>query len=186
MESTIAAYEDAYRDATTEVTERTERLSHEQFNWKPSPDSWSVAECLVHLNRLNGPYVAIMQHALEQSRRNGAEPFRYGPVARYFIASVGPEVNRKTRTFSQMEPTKGTDHQAAEVLDAFRSINDGFLHVLAHAGRERLDLGRIRIRSPFLPILWLPVGAFLEALAGHEHRHLDQARRVTEHPGFPA
>jgi hypothetical protein len=71
------------------------------------------------------------------------------------------------------------------VLADFRALTDGFLAVLARAEREGLDLSKVRIASPFLRLLRLPVGAFLEALAGHAQRHLDQARWVTAHPGFP-
>ena len=185
MESTIAAYDASFRQATDDATTHVEGLSHAQFNWKPSPDVWSVAECLVHLNTSNAPYVESIQQALEGSRRTGAPPYRYGPVARLFIAATEPEADRPSKTFPSMRPTPGTDHQAPAVLDTFRAINERFLEVLALADREALDLARIRIGSPFLPILRLPVGAFVEALAGHEHRHLNQARRVTAHPGFP-
>ena len=50
---------------------------------------------------------------------------------------------------------------------------------------EGLDVSRMRMPSPFLKLMRLPLGAFLEALAGHELRHLKQARRVTADPGFP-
>ncbi|HLT45842.1 MAG TPA: DinB family protein [Rubricoccaceae bacterium] len=184
MESTPAAYADAFRRAYDEAAALAGGLTAEQFNWKPAPDVWSVAECLVHLNRANAPYPEAMERALEGAPK-GTPPFRYGPVARWFIASVGPRPKRKVKTIPKMAPAPATDYAADRVLADFRALTDDFLRIIARAEREGLDLARVRIGSPFVPLLRLPVGAFLEALAGHEQRHLDQARRVTERPEFP-
>jgi hypothetical protein len=186
MDATLAAYADAYRRAYGEAAALAEALTPAPFNWKPAPDVWSVAECLVHLNTMNAPYVTAIEEALAEGGPQGAPPFRYGWLARRFIASTGPQPKRKMKTFGRMKPTPSSDYAPDRVLADFKALTDGFLALLARAEAERLDLSRIRIRSPFLPILRLPVGAFLEALAGHEQRHLDQARRVKEAPGFPA
>ena len=180
MESTPAAYARAYRRAYDEAATLAASLTQEHFNRKPSPDAWSVAECLVHLNTTNAPYLTLMEEALANGGPEGDPPFVYGWLARQFIASVGPQPKRKAKSPLKMRPAPGTDYAADRVLADFKALTDGFVALLGRAEAERLDLARIWISSPFLPILRLPVGAFLEALAGHEQRHLDQARRVAE------
>jgi hypothetical protein len=189
MESTPAAYADAYRRAYDEAAALATSLTPVQFNWKPAPDVWSVAECLVHLNTTNAPYLAAMEQAVEAASAKGgprgAPPFRYGRAARRFIAATGPQPGRKMKSPAGMRPAPSSSYAPDRVLADFKALNDGFLALLARAERERLDLSRIRVASPFFPLLRLPVGADLEALTGHEQRHLAQARRVTEHPAFP-
>lgn len=185
MDSTPAAYAEAFRRTYDEAAALAGGLSTEQFNWRPSPEAWSVAECLVHLNTMNAPYLTAMEEALAGGGPEGAPPFRYGWLARRFIAANGPQPTRKVKTFTRMKPAPSSDYAADRVLADFKALTDGFLALLARAEAERLDLARIRISSPFLSILRFPVGAFLEALAGHEQRHLGQARRVAEHPAFP-
>lgn len=185
MESTPAAYAEAYRAARREAEALASGLTPAQFNWKPAAESWSVAECLVHLNRTNAAYGPPMERALARQVPRGAPPYRYGPVARWFIATVGPRPRRPVKTFSRLDPVTSMDYRPDRVLADFGATTDAFLGVLARAEREGLDLSRPRIGSPVFPLLRLPVGAFLEALAGHDARHLDQARRVTEHPAFP-
>ncbi|NNF58700.1 MAG: DinB family protein [Rhodothermaceae bacterium] len=182
MNSTLASYAASYRQANDEAEALVQPLTAEQFNWKPDATSWSVAECLVHLNTANAPYAAAIRERIAEGGPQGQGPFRYGWFARMFVKSIAPEGTLKMKTAPSMNP-KASQHDKAAVLDEFNAINATLLEQVERA--EGLDVSKIRIASPFLKAMRLPVGAFLEALAGHELRHLRQAQRVTEHPGFP-
>ena len=183
MESTPLAYGEAYRSALQGMEELAEPLSASAFNWKPDPDTWSVAECFEHLVRTNGPYLTVFEKTIAHGRPKGTPPFQYGWFARQFIGATSPK-GRPVKTFGGMKPgTAGSAIDKPRVMDSLRSQTTRLEQILASA--EGLDLSRIRVRSPFVPILYLPIGAFLEALAGHEHRHLAQARRLIQHTGFP-
>ena len=133
MESTPAAYADAYRRAYDEAFALAGKLSPEPFKWKPAPDVWSVAECLVHLNTMNAPYVTALEEAFAEGMPEGQPPFRYGWLARQFIASTGPQPKRKTKTFARMEPAPSTDYAPDRVLADFKALTDGFLALLERA-----------------------------------------------------
>ena len=45
---------------------------------------------------------------------------------------------------------------------------------------DGLDLGRVRVRSPFIPLLSVDLGSAFALVAVHERRHLWQARQVLE------
>ena len=183
MESSLDAYAETYRRATADADALVAGLSPAQFNWKPDASSWSVAECLVHLNTTNAPYVEQMGALLKDGGPRGGPPFRYGMLARLFIASTSPNVRLKSKTLPAMMPAT-SQYGKPQVMAEFDRINEAFQQLIDQA--EGLDVSKIRMRSPFLKVVRLPVGAFLEALAGHELRHIAQARRVTQHPGFPA
>lgn len=185
MESTPAAYAASYRAAYTEAAALATPLSPSQFNWKPAPDVWSVAECLVHLNTANAKYLPTLERAVASGGPQGEPPFRYGGVARWFIASTGPQGRRKLPAPAGIRPTPATHYDADRVLADFRALMTGLDEAISRAAQARLDLARVRIASPILPLLRLPAGAFFESIAGHAQRHLTQARRVTERPDFP-
>ncbi len=161
-------------------------LSDDQFNWKPSPESWSVGECLDHLNRVASEYVRALTAAIQKADRGASGPFRYGWVSRKFVASLSPG-SRSLKTATAMKPAdSGGDRSRLhkhETLDEFIRLTDGLVQIVYDA--DSVDLARTKMRSPFLWLLRLPVGAFIEALGHHAHRHLDQAERVVGEIDFP-
>lgn len=185
MQPTPDAYAAAFRRALAEFEEIAGPLSRPAFNWRPAPEKWSVGQCIDHLNRMSERYLPELEATVSAGGPGGQPPFHYGPLGRLFIRGTSPEVLLKVRTMDAMAPRAG-DLDPAEVLATLRAHTARFLDVIARA--RGLDLSKIRMRSPFLPrvpFLTFPVGALLEGSAGHELRHLDQARRVTEAPGFP-
>ena len=73
--------------ALVEAEALVKPLTHEQFNWKPSSEEWSVAECIEHLNKSGQAYEPAFEQALEKGGPGGAPPFRYGFFA---VSDVSP------------------------------------------------------------------------------------------------
>jgi hypothetical protein len=108
----------------------------------------------------------------------GRPPFRYDLRGRLFIDGTSERVVRRQKTIRAMEPTN-TPVDPAATLDLYHDNTRRFLRLVERA--EGLDLSRIRARSPYLPaipFLTFPVGALIEGTAGHQLRHLAQARRA--------
>lgn len=125
--------------------------------------------------------------ALDKGGPAGKPPFSYGLVGRWFIAMIAPKMKRTLKTPAKMNPTLTTPDggfQPATVMAAFREVTESMIAVCNRA--DGLDLTRIRVASPFLNVLKLQIGAFLEGNAGHCLRHLAQAQRVVAHPDFPS
>ena len=159
-----------------------------QFNAKPDPDAWSVAECVVHLNLVAEGYLPLLEKAVADGAPRGAGPFRYGFVARKLMsvyAPDGPDVRTKTR--ARLDPSTGADRShldKARTLAAFDGYVDRYVAVCERA--DGLDLARIKVRYPFMRLLRLPLGAFLAITAGHALRHVEQARRAAEAGALPS
>ena len=161
-----------------------------QANWKPEHDKWSVAECLRHLNETGSRYAAAIRKATEKARLEGkmaAGPHEYGWVGRAFVRAVTPG-SRPMKTWGSMKPptsppdasTLDADAELAAFVAARRSL------ISTCAAADGVALGRAKMRSPVMPLLRLPVIAFLDATAAHDARHLEQAAQVTLHPDFPS
>ena len=155
-------------------------LPDDVFNAKPSATSWSAGECVVHLNKIAKGYLPRMEGAVSDPGALRAQgPFRYGWVSRRFIASVTPG-SRKLPTAGTMKPpqTDGlrSDVDRQRAVARFDADIGRYLEVIDRA--EGLDLAHIKLSSPFLALLRLPLGAFLEAMGQHSLRHVLQAERA--------
>jgi hypothetical protein len=71
----------------------------------------------------------------------------------------------------------------AQVLDRFLRSNARTREIIRRAADY--DVNRLRFRNPFAPVIRFTVGTGLEILSQHEQRHLLQAEKVRESPGFP-
>ncbi len=162
-------------------------LDDGQFNWKPTANAWSVGECLDHLNRVARGYVPAMEEVVETADLRNEGSYRYGWISRKFIDSLAPGT-RPLKTAGAMKPAPvdGSRSQLNkdETITEFLALTARYVEIIRRS--EGLDLAGVKMRSPFLWLLRLPIGAFMEALGQHAHRHLDQAERVVAHPSFPS
>lgn len=179
------SYADDLKAPYLEARERLEALvdgmDPDTFNKKPDPKGWSCGECVVHLNKIAEGYLPALEEAAAADGPRAEGPFRYGWVARRFVAALQPG-SRKIPTVGAMKPPAATgplsDVDGDRAMATFRADVDRFAAAIDRA--EGLDLKAIRVRSPFMPLLKLPLGAFFEALGAHAVRHVAQAERAVE------
>lgn len=187
MSPQLRGYADAYRDARATLHSFVDGLTDEAFNWKPDAKRWSVGECIVHLNKIAKGYLPLFREAVEARAAVGEGPFTYGFVTRKFTDAVRPG-SRPIPTGGGMKPppAEGTRSaiDKARAVERFDTDIDAYLEVIEAS--EGLDLARIKVRSPFLPLLRLPLGGMLDAMGLHAIRHVQQAERVTRLDDFPA
>jgi DinB superfamily len=165
------------------------RLSHQQFNWRADPTSWSIGQCLSHLNVANSQDLAPLRAAIAagKSRQLTADgPFTYGFLSRKFIASAEPPAKHKFKAPKNYLPPEESDPQTT--LAEFRRISQDLRSLAQRAAG--LNLARVKTQLPALPPLLrafvkMPLGARLELITAHDRRHLWQAEAVRNHPGFP-
>jgi len=189
--------------ATSDLTRRAEELfqrhTSEELLWKPAPDAWSMCQCLEHLTTSLQLYLAPLSAAVSGGGPSGEGPYRYGPVARLWIRLIKPG-GPKLPAPRQMRPRgagaarpggaeaarpggadaggHGTLPPAdpAATLDEFREAHARLAELIRSS--QGLDLSRIRMRSPVIALLRLPLGAWFETCVEHGRRHMDQAERV--------
>jgi hypothetical protein len=170
-----------------QVRQLSADLTGEQFLWKPDEQKWSVGECLDHLNILGGTLLPEIRQAIDRGHRNGivAEPpFTYGFLSRAFVRGNEPSSRWKMKTFRLYQPAPAAKLEKEPVVTAFMQLQDDFIEQVKRS--DGLDLRRIRVASPAIRLLRLSLGAWFAATVAHEKRHLKQAHRVTQDPGFPA
>lgn len=160
-------------------------LTPAQFNWRPGPGRWSVAECLVHLNVSVTATFPAFDKAIDAGRAEGrtaAGPFRYGWFAEWMIRVQEPPVKRRMKTFPVFQVPPQERFGAAEVLPEFRRVRDALADRVRRS--EGLDLRTLKVTSPASRWFRMPLGAYLRFVVAHDRRHLWQARQVRAAPGF--
>jgi len=168
----------------------TSGLSHAQFNWRPGPDRWSIADCLQHLNVGVTKAMPAFDAAIAQGRAKGqtargagAGPFKYGWFSRLVVGSMEPPPKFRMKTPAMLRVPMTATYTASELLPEFFRVRDQLAERVQQA--DGLDLARVRTISPVNRLLRLPLGAYFQFILAHDRRHLWQAREVRNAPGFP-
>ena len=162
-------------------------LTESQFNWRPGEGRWSIAECLVHLNRSVTATLPAFDRAISDGRAKGRlakgdGPSRYSWFSRWMIGSMEPPPKRRMKTFPIFAVPVGGTYSTATVLSEFAAVRDQLAERVRRA--DGLDLQGNRTVSPVTRLLRMPLGAYLQFVVTHERRHLWQARQVRNAPGF--
>jgi len=157
-------------------------LSDAQLAWKPEPGVWNVLECLQHLIIVDVLYFGQIDAALEQATRgDGSAPFRPSWFGRTFFGFVSPEGKRKIKTLRLFKPPQAlTD---VTIVERFVEHQEELTNLLRRA--DGADLNGNKFSSPASRLIRFSLGEGLTMLVMHQQRHLQQARRLTEHPDFP-
>jgi hypothetical protein len=168
------------------VTEDVKRsfggLSPEQLNWRPAPDSWSVAQCLDHLIKSNEEFYPEMEGLAAGTRKNTLWQ-TWSPlsgIAGAFLVSTLKKDGSKVKTNQKMTPPSDI---GADIIDRFLQHQADFTSKLRSASGA--DWRKVVLTSPFVKIMTYRMDIGIQALIEHEKRHVRQAKRVMETEGFP-
>jgi len=163
----------------------TADLTEVQLNWKPSPEQWSIAQCLEHLTVATRAFENYFTSALESARKNRqvTKPPRYAPslVGGWLAKQVSPEAARKLPAPKIFRPGNSSDIQGS--LQSFLDAQDSFLDFVQRS--EGVDYNKTRLRSPVTPLMRYSLADAFVITVLHSRRHLAQARRVRETAEFP-
>lgn len=156
-------------------------LPAETLRYKPDAESWSVLECIEHLNRYGNFYIPEIAQRIEASRYPKSARFKTGLFGNYFAKSMLPRENlKKIKTFKSMNP-----HQAdldSKVLDTFIRQQDELLQLLKKAADT--DLSRVKTATSIAGWIKLRLGDTLRVVVYHNLRHIVQAEKARDRAHF--
>jgi hypothetical protein len=160
-------------------------LSEDQLNWKPSPEQWSIAQCLEHLviatKGFEKYFTLALEHARKSRRVTGILKYKPSLVGGWLAKQVSPEAARKLPAPKIFRPGNSSDIQRS--LESFLNEQDRFVDFVQRS--EGIDYNKTRLRSPVTPLMRYSLADAFVITVLHGQRHLGQARRVREMPQFP-
>jgi hypothetical protein len=146
---------------------------------RADPTRWSAAECVAHLNLTSLAFLPRIRETLNRGRMlpsRQASHYRRDPVGWLLWRVAGPPVRFRTKTAAAFIPVAGGSRE--ELVAEFVRLQEEQMTCTRSA--DGLDLGRLRIESPFNPRVHYNLFSCLTILPRHQHRHLWQAEQVLE------
>jgi hypothetical protein len=154
-------------------------LPDDFWSRRPTPERWSVSECVAHLNLTARAFLPVLQTGLEQAHSlGGAAPRRYrrDPVGWLLWLGSGPPARLRTRTPAAFVPS--STEAPAELRATFDHLQAEQLACVREA--SGLPLQKVKVASPFDTRVRYNLYSALSILARHQHRHLWQAEQVVQ------
>lgn len=162
--------------ANLDAARQFEGLSDQALNHKASPESWSILECIEHLNRYGDFYLPEISRRLDKAPKAPAKnSFKSGWLGNYFAESMLPkEKLNKMKTFKEMNPAGSQLNR--KVLHKFIAQQQEMLALLQRA--KEVDLSRTKTSISISKLIKLRLGDTLRVVIYHNQRHILQAQKV--------
>lgn len=160
-------------------------LRTDQLNWKPGGDKWSVGQCFDHVIVSNAEYFPIFDRVLQGAKTTNTIweglpglPRLWG---RMLIKSVSPDGTRKQKAPKIFTPTASAIDPG--IIPRFIDQQERVVNYLNTL--TAVDAEKIIITSPVARVITYSLLDACRVIVAHEQRHILQARRVMQLPGFP-
>ncbi len=152
-------------------------VAGDDWGQRPAAGSWSVAECLMHLNQTSERFLPIIDEAIRALRARGllgTTVLRRDLIGWALSAAMEPPVRFRLKTTPAFVP--GRIDPLPEVVERFDYLQGELI--------ERLDRGaglawdRQRVESPFSKRVKYSLYSAYCVIAAHQRRHLWQAEHA--------
>jgi hypothetical protein len=166
-------------EITAKFNRELEALPWEKLYQKPSPASWSIAENIHHLIKVNASYFPIFQQLLDNSYQpawSGKFAFIYNTIGNAIYKSVSEGRKKKIKTFKSWEP--GILGQQEDILKMFESHQEelkGWIDKL----KPYLEKNVV-INSPVNKMISYTLDKAFDIIVAHEDRHFHQSKEVKD------
>lgn len=181
--NSVAEIFDSIDDARRRLTARLEGLNEAQQNFRPAPDTWSIAEIIEHLSITERQLVQLFQMMLKKIEAAGAglganRGMLHAPVS--IEEFVEQSKREKYQAPENIRPTGGVP-----LADSLASLQESRAALRDLQPRlESVEASAARYPHPaFGP---LDLYQWLLFVGTHEERHLGQIEALTKSPGFDA
>jgi hypothetical protein len=158
--------------------EAYKKINVKELNYKTHADSWSVLECLEHLNLYGDYYIPAIEKAIMASaEKTGDYEYKSSWLGNYFANSMLPKdgvVKNKMKTFKDKNPQ--LSNLDINTIERFIKQLKSFEQLLAMA--KKSDINRIKIPVTVSRFIKLNIGDVFRFNINHIQRHLFQADNV--------
>lgn len=156
-----------------EFAESLNKLSEIDLQKKENEKSWSVIECLEHLNLYAAFYNKEIEKQLQNSKIPKSDEFKSGFFGNKFALDMLPKEGMKTmNTFKSKNPIY-SKFNTNEVINNFVNHQKKLLELLELA--EEKNLTKIKTAIT-LPLLKFRLGDTFRFVIYHNERHVVQAK----------
>lgn len=150
-------------------------LPDTMLNWRNDAQSWSVLECLEHLNIYGDFYLPEIESAMQQPSGASDFEFRPGVLGDYFAKSMQPKVKlNKMKTLKKTNPIGSK--LSRNVIDTFIAQQIKLFELLETS--DKVNLNKLKTGISITKWIRLKLGDTFRFVIYHNQRHVLQAERV--------
>lgn len=154
---------------------KLQSLSNEQLNYKSTFDTWSILECIEHLNLYGDFYLPEIDKQIKNSKHKPTNTFKSGLLGNYFAKSMLPkEKLNKMKTFSDKNPNGSSLN--IETINRFLAQQNTMLQLLKKA--KKVNLTKTKTAITITNLLKLRLGDTFRVVIYHNQRHIVQAEKI--------
>lgn len=154
-------------------------LSYEELNWKPNPDTWSIAQNVDHIMVINHTYFPILS-AMKAGEYQRPFIANFGFIVSFLgktiLNAVQPDRKKKIKTFPIWEPDN--DPISSDLRQRF-SEHQALLKQEIESSEKLIEIGAV-ISSPANKNIVYKLEIAFDIIITHELRHLEQSKEVLE------
>jgi hypothetical protein len=158
------------------VLAATKGLSEAQWNFKPAPEKWSIAECMEHIAAAEDFILGQIEQGVMKAP---AAPDRDIAKIDAGILAMVPDRSNKVQAPEPLKPTNrfGSPQAAVQHFVESRATTEDFL-------KKTADLRGHAVDSPGGGGK-LDAYEFILLIGAHSERHTKQIEEVQSKPGYP-
>ncbi len=150
-------------------------LSNEELNFRSDIKSWSILECLEHLNIYGNFYLPEIESTIRKATISPENEFRPGFLGDYFAKSMQPKAKlNKMKTFKKTDPIGSKLDR--NVIDNFILQQNKLLELLAAS--NKVNLNKLKTGISISKWIRIKLGDTFRFVIYHNQRHILQAERV--------
>jgi len=185
--STVAAFAKTQAEVLAELVdiqtqligfgESLRTLDKELLNARPTKESWSILECLEHLNKYSAHYLPLLVQQAENASPRKKKVYRPGLLGKPFAIAMHPAKRaKKMKSPKNMNPMGSS--LMPSLINTFIVDQRKFLALLSALDGRSLKGSRVPIS--IVPIIKLHLGDMLSTLVWHNARHCLQAEEALQ------
>lgn len=165
---------------TNDVLKRLQifkNLDKESLNWRRNNETWSILECIEHLNLYGDFYILECKKRIEayQSSKDAPVYFKSGLLGNYFARSLYPS-NQMKKFQSPKDKDPIYSALSVDILNKFEKQQHELLELLKDS--EKLNLTKIKTGITISNLIKLRIGDTYRVVIYHNLRHLIQAENI--------
>lgn len=151
--------------------------SANELNFRESEGSWSVLECLEHLNLYGDFYNPEIKRAMQKTTTRPSLYFTSGILGNYFAESMLPKAGfKKMKTFKDKNPLGSNLNR--KVIQRFIDQQLEIIELLNRA--SHCNLNKVKTAISITKLLKLKLGDTFRFVINHNIRHIEQVKKVLD------
>jgi hypothetical protein len=170
-------------DKCSDAVRKFKGLPEHQLNYRKSPTSWSILECIEHLNRYGDFYLPALEKAiLSHAPKYPARIYKSGLIGDYFARLMKITNGKMVRMKTPADKNPLGSALSVTTIDRFLKQQD-MLRSLLHQARQA-DLTNTKVPISLTKLIKLRLGDTFRFFVYHIERHVIQAEGLIQNSKF--